>query len=168
MKNIYLVGFMGTGKTVVGRELAKKLKREFLDLDTLIEEKEKRKITDIFAKDGEPYFRKVEKEILLEASQKEGKVFSCGGGIVLDKENIQRMKETGIIICLQARPEVILERTREYKHRPLLNVKDSLKRIKELLDFRRSYYQKADYTIDTSDLGIEDVVERILEIIRND
>ena len=168
MKNIYLVGFMGTGKTAVGRELAKRLNREFLDLDSLIEEREKRKITEIFAKDGEPYFRRIEKEVLFEESLKEGMIFGCGGGIVLDNQNIQRMKETGVIICLMARPEIILERTRDYRHRPLLNVENPLKRIKELLDFRRPYYRKADYTIDTSDLEIKEVVEKILEIIKDD
>jgi shikimate kinase len=76
------------------------------------------------------------------------------------------MKETGMMICLFARPEVILERTKNYKHRPLLNVCDPLKKITELLDFRQPYYEKADYKIDTSDLEIRDVVERILEIIK--
>ncbi len=157
---------MGTGKTVVGKELAKKLNKDFFDLDDVIEEKEKRKITEIFSQDGETYFRKIEKEVLLEFSQKQDKIIGCGGGIVLDGQNIQKMKETGIIICLIASPEVILERTREYTHRPLLNAEDPLKKIKELLDFRRPYYEKGDYTIDTSNLSISEIVDKISGLIR--
>lgn len=166
MKNIYLVGFMGTGKTVVGKELAKKLNKDFFDLDDVIEEKEKRKITEIFSQDGESYFRKIERETLLEFSQKKEKIIGCGGGIVLDSQNIQKMKETGVIICLTASPEVILERTKEYRHRPLLNVEGPLKKIKELLDFRRPYYERTDYIIDTSNLSISEVVDKISELIR--
>jgi len=166
MKNIYLVGFMGTGKTAIGRELAKKLNKDFFDLDEIIEEREKRKITEIFSQDGETYFRKIERETLLEFSQEKGKIIGCGGGVVLDSQNIQKMKETGIIICFTASPEIILERTKRYRHRPLLNVEDPLKKIKELLDFRRPYYKRGDYTIDTSNLNISEVVDKILELIR--
>ena len=102
MNNIYLVGFMGTGKTAVGKELAKKKKLQFVDLDELIELREKRVISDIFAKNGEPYFRKAEKRVLKEVSKEKKFMVACGGGIVLDKGNIKIMKETGIIICLTA------------------------------------------------------------------
>ena len=165
--NIYLVGFMGTGKTAVGKNVARHLNRRFVDLDSIIEKKEKRPINEIFAQDGEPYFRKVEKQILKETSGlKKDLVVSCGGGIVLDKENIRIMKETGVMICLSARPEVIIARTRKYKHRPLLNVENPEKRIKELLDFRAPFYAQADYTIDTSDITVSEVVDKVLEYVR--
>jgi shikimate kinase len=165
MNNIYLVGFMGTGKTAVGKELAKKKKLQFVDLDELIELREKRVISDIFAKNGEPYFRKVEKRVSKEVSQEKKFVVACGGGIVLDKDNIKTMKDTGLIICLTASPEVILERTRAYRHRPLLNVKDPKKQIELLLKLRAPYYAQADKTIDTSKISIREVVDKIIKVI---
>lgn len=131
--NIYLVGFMGTGKTTVGRELAKNKKWSFVDLDKSIEVKEKRKIADIFAKDGEAGFRRIEKKTLKEVSKNDAQVVACGGGIVVDRDNIQIMKETGKIICLSAPVEVILKRTSKYSHRPLLNVPDPKTKIESLL-----------------------------------
>ena len=164
MGNIYLVGFMGTGKTAVGQALAKKKKLQFVDLDELIELREKRAISDIFAGDGEPYFRKVEKRVLKEVSKEKKFVVACGGGIVLDKGNIKIMKETGIIICLAASPVVILERTSAYSHRPLLSVKDPKKQIDLLLKMRAPYYAQADKTIDTSKISIREVVGKIVKV----
>lgn len=152
---------MGTGKTAVGRELAKKKKRQFVDLDELIELKEKRIISDIFAKEGEPYFRKIEKKTLKEAAKEKGFVVACGGGIVIDEENIRVMKASGTIICLSAAPEVILKRVCGAAHRPLLNVKNPRERIELLLKLRAPYYAKADKTIDTSNLSIKEVVAKI-------
>jgi len=164
--NIYIVGFMGTGKTAVGKEIARQLDRKFVDLDSLIEKRQNRKISQIFAEDGEPYFRKVEKKVLKQTSAKRDLVVSCGGGIVLDKENIRIMKDTGAMVCLSASPEVIIARTRGYKHRPLLNVDNPKKRIKELLEFRAPFYAQSDHTIDTSDLSVAEVAKRILEYVR--
>lgn len=167
MSNIYLVGFMGTGKTSVGRELARRWKCPFVDLDDLIELKEKRTIADLFAKEGEPYFRRAEKRALSEVSREKGFVVACGGGVVIDAGNIKAMKDTGKIFCLAARPEVILSRTCGCSHRPLLNVNDPIKRIELLLKMRSPYYAQADKTIDTSGLSVAEVVERILAETRN-
>ena len=164
MKNIVLVGFMGTGKTVVAKGLAKRLKMKFADLDDLIEERESKKISQIFAESGEPYFRQVEKEIVREVSQQKNRVIASGGGVVLDEENIQNLKRNGIMICLSAKPEAILERTKGYLHRPLLNTEDPKAKIEELLKFRAPFYAKANYTIDTSELTIEEVIEKVIEI----
>ena len=155
---------MATGKTAVGKELAKKKNWQFVDLDELIELRQKRTISDIFAKDGEPYFRKVEKRVLKEVSKEKKFVVACGGGIVLDKDNIKIMKETGIIICLTASPEVILERTSVYRHRPLLNVSNPRKQIELLLKLRAPYYAQADKTIDTSKISIREVVGKIVKV----
>ena len=163
MQDIYLVGFMGTGKTAVGRRLAKELGLRLVDIDDLLVKKEKRSIKDIFAQSGEPYFRKAEKEALKEVAGKRRQVVVCGGGIVIDPKNIMTMKQSGRLICLSARPEVILERTKRYTHRPLLNVADPLAKIKELLANRKPYYAKAGLTVDTSDLTIQQVAEKILE-----
>lgn len=156
---------MGTGKTAVGRELAKKNKWSFVDLDELIELREKRLISDIFAKDGEPYFRKIEKKVLSEVAREKKFVVACGGGIVINQDNIKTMKETGMIICLTATPEAILKRTSGYIHRPLLNVKDPKKQIELLLKLRAPYYAKADKTIDTSKISVEEVVKKVLKLI---
>ena len=156
---------MGTGKTAVGRELAKKKKWQFVDLDDLIELREKRTIGDIFAKEGEPYFRRLEKKVLREVAREKKFVVACGGGIVLDKDNIKIMKETGIIICLKATPEVILKRTAAYTHRPLLNVKGPKKQIELLLKLRAPYYALADKTIDTSKISVREVMGKVLRLI---
>lgn len=165
MGNIYLVGFMGTGKTTVGKELARRKKWRFVDLDELIELRERRTISEIFAKEGEPYFRRKEKEVLKEVAKEKKFVVACGGGIVIDKDNIKLMKETGIMVCLSATPEVILKRTSGYTHRPLLNVPEPKKQIELLLKLRAPYYAQADKIIDTSKLSVKDVVERILRFI---
>jgi len=167
-KNIYLVGFMGTGKTSVGKILAKKLKKEFVEMDEEIEKREGKKIVDIFRLFGEPYFRKVEKEVLKEIASCFNLVVSCGGGVVVDEENLKILKETGVVICLKAKPSVIYERTKKTKERPLLNVPEPLKKIKELLAKRAPFYAKADYSVDTSTLAPEEVSEKVIEILKNE
>ena len=164
--NTYIVGVMATGKTVVGLRVARKLNQQFIELDSLIEEEQKRKISQIFAEDGEAYFRSLEKQAIKKISLERDLVVSCGGGIVLDSQNIQIMKRTGLMICLSASPEVILARTRGTRHRPLLNVDDPKERIRELLKIRAPFYAQADYTIDTSDLDIPSVVNKVLEYAR--
>lgn len=157
---------MGTGKSAAGAFFAKKNKWYFLDLDNLIELREKRLIADIFAQEGEAYFRRMEKRVLKEVAKEKKFVVACGGGIVLDKENIALMKETGIIICLSASTAVILKRTRGESRRPLLNVPDQKKQIETLLKFRSPFYAQADCMIDTSDLTVEEVVRQISKIIK--
>lgn len=163
--NIYLVGFMGTGKSSVGRELAKRKKWQFVDLDELIELKEKRTIREIFAKDAEAYFRRVEKKVLKEVATQKNFVVACGGGIVLDKDNIKIMNETGVVICLTAAPDVILMRVSGYMHRPLLNVPNPKGQIEHLLKLRAPFYAQADKTIDTSKYSIIKAADRILKFI---
>jgi shikimate kinase len=167
MNNIYLVGFMATGKSAVGKELARKKKLRFLDLDELIELRERRTISDIFAKDGEPCFRRIEKRTLKEVAREKSFVVACGGGIVIDPENIRIMKDSGKVICLQATPEVILKRAYGCRHRPLLNVADPGKQIDLLLKLRAPYYARADKTIDTSKLTVEQVVEKIIGVTQS-
>jgi len=156
---------MATGKSIIGKEVAGKLGRRFADLDDLIESKEKRRISDIFAENGEPYFRKAEKEVLRRAAQESGFVYACGGGIVMDKENIAVMKKTGRIVCLTASPEVILKRVGDTSHRPLLNVPDPKKQVEQLLASRAPFYAQADITVDTSALSVEQVTAKILNLI---
>jgi len=164
MKNIVLVGFMGTGKTVTAKLLAKRLKLSYISIDDLIEKKEKRLISEIFEKDGEEYFRNIESETIKEISQRKNIVIDAGGGAVIKEENISNLKKNGIIICLKASPDVILARTKTQSHRPLLKVADLEKKVMELLACRAVYYAKADFTIDTSGLAPDEVAKKIEEI----
>ena len=163
--NIYLVGFMGTGKTSVGRQLAKEKGWNFVDLDELIELKEQRRIVDIFAKEGEPYFRKIEKKILKQVSAQKKFVVACGGGVVLDKANIKVMKKSGVMVCLCATCEAILKRVSASTHRPILNVAKPKERIELLLKMRAPYYMQADITVDTSHSSIKQVAAKISKIL---
>jgi len=167
MKNIVLVGFMGTGKTVIAKALSKKLNLKYVSTDDLIEKKENASIPDIFAKKGEKYFRKVEKDTVKEVSSTEGVVIDAGGGVIIDPENVESLKKKSILICLWADPEVILERTKRYTHRPLLNVDDPVAKINELLAFRKPFYERADYHINTSSMSIEGVIKEIEGVISN-
>lgn len=157
---------MGTGKTAVGEALARKKRWRFVDLDQLIELREKRTISSIFAKDGEPYFRRLESRILKEVAREKQFVIACGGGIVINQGNIRIMKEAGVIVCLTAAPAVILKRTKCETHRPLLNVRDPKKRIEFLLKLRAPFYARADKTIDTSKLNVKQVVKKIIGVTR--
>lgn len=158
---------MATGKTCAGRELAAKKKMRFLDLDELIELKERRTIADIFAQDGEPCFRRIEKRTLKEVAREKNFVVACGGGIVIDPENIKIMNENGVIVCLAAKPEVILKRSAGTLHRPLLNVRNPKEQIGHLLKMRAPFYARADHTIDTSKLSLEQVVKEIIGVTKS-
>lgn len=166
MKNIVLTGFMGTGKTEVGRLLARRLGYKFIDADSMIEEEQKMPITEIFKRFGEPYFRDVESEVIKRLSEMERVVISTGGGVVMREENMTNLRKKGVIICLMASPETIFERTKDDTSRPLLQVKDPLQRIRELLNFRRPYYEKADIMIDTDGKTPEEVAEEIIKKIQ--
>jgi shikimate kinase len=164
MRNIVLVGFMGTGKSAVGKLLAKKLNMDFLESDEMIETREKMSVKDIFEKKGEPYFRLVEKEVVKEASSRKNLVISAGGGAIVDEANLKTLKNSGIIICLKASPEIILKRTKDLKTRPLLNVPDPKKQIEDLLKKREPYYNKADYSIETDNLSVDEVVAKVMTL----
>ena len=165
---VALVGFMGTGKTAAGRELAAKTGREFIELDALIEEKAGRSIPEIFRDDGEIAFREMEIEATAEVARRKNAVIACGGGLVLNTINVDRLRKENVIICLTAESSVILQRTSgDTDGRPLLAVADRARQIEELLRFRRPFYERAaDSTVDTTDLTIERVVTKIMEELR--
>jgi len=166
MKNIVLIGFMGTGKTVVARQLARILGMKIIDVDTEIEKSMKMTINDIFKQFGEPRFREIETEIIKQVSENKNVIISTGGGVVLKQENIDSLRNNGIIICLTAEPETILKRTSNSNDRPLLRVDNPIKRIKELLDFRQPYYEKADLMINTENKTPLQIAEEIIENIK--
>jgi shikimate kinase len=162
--NIALIGFMGTGKTAVGKLLAKKLGREFIELDALIESKAGKSIPEIFQQDGEIAFREREIEATKEVAEKENAVIACGGGIVLNQINIDRLRVNSAIVYLTASPEAILKRTSsDSDERPLLVAEDKAAKVDALLKSRKPFYERAaDMTVDTSKLGVAEVVEQIL------
>ncbi|MBA7711654.1 Shikimate kinase [subsurface metagenome] len=166
--NIALIGFMGTGKTAAGKALAERLGKEFIELDALIELKAGKTIPEIFKQDGEIAFRELEIGVTKEVSQRKNAVIACGGGIVLNKINIDRLKEECLIVYLTASPGVILKRTSGDKNeRPLLKVVDRTSEIQRLLKFRKPFYGRAaDITINTSKLDINSVVEQIINKLK--
>jgi len=178
--NVVLIGFMGAGKTAVGKVLAKRLGKKFVELDSVIERKAGKSIPEIFQQDGEVTFRELEIEVTKEVSRDKNLVIACGGGIVLNKINIDRLKNESIIVYLTASPRVLLRRVSDSgEGRPLLNTsnrggdeprhydldaRSPLNRsIQELLRFRKPFYDRAaDIKISTSKLDIDSVAEQII------
>ncbi len=166
MKNLILTGFMATGKSAVGQLLAEALGYRFLDTDQMIEAQMGKSIPRIFQEDGETHFRQLEGEVLEEKAGSEGLVIASGGGMIMDEDNYQRLHQLGPIVCLQATPEVILERAGRKKNRPLLAVPNPLEKIRALLAARREAYARADFCVDTSQKTPEEVVSVILDSVR--
>ena len=167
--NIALIGFMGVGKTAVGKVLAEKLRKKFIELDSLIEQEAGKSIPDIFRQDGETAFRELEIKVTKEVSKGENLVIACGGGIVLNKINVDRLRENARMVYLTASPEVILRRiSEEGGQRPLLKVDDPALTIRELSNFRKPFYERAaDITVDTSKLDIHAIAERIIDKLKD-
>ena len=163
MKNIVLTGFMGVGKTEVGRELSAILGWKVVDVDDEIVKSKKMSINEIFSRFGEPAFRGMETEMIKKVSRKKNVIISTGGGAVLRQENMEFLKTSGVVVCLTARPETILKRTSRNRERPLLHVEDPLQRIHDLLEARGPFYEKADIMIDTEGKSPIGIAEEILE-----
>lgn len=165
---IILSGFMGTGKTVVGRLLAERCGLKWLETDALIEQQEGTSIAQIFATRGEGYFRDQESIVLRQVLGQESLVLSIGGGMLLCPENVQLLQAAGPIICLHASPQTILERTSATQERPLLDKPDSLAEIKRLLAAREEAYQQADYHLNTNNFTPQQVADHCEEVLATD
>ncbi|NLF01730.1 MAG: 3-dehydroquinate synthase [Anaerolineales bacterium] len=164
MKNIILTGFMGTGKTTIGLELARQLRRLFLDMDTEIEARAGKSIERIFSEDGEAVFRGMETRLCQELSTQQGLVIATGGGTLVAPDNRALLLQNGIGICLDAHPDEIARRLQGTRHRPLLNVEDPKAEIERLLAARREAYAALLWHIDTTGLSTRAVVQRAMEI----
>ncbi len=165
--NIVLTGFMGTGKSVVGKMLSRKLGWEYADTDQLIAEKAGRSIPQIFTRFGEEHFRSLEKEVVALVTQKNRTVIATGGGTILDPENLRLLSENGILVTLSATPEEIEKRTGGRKNRPLLTQnKNRRETIRNLLAQRNGYYQKTDIRIDTTGQTPAEVLEKLFSTLK--
>jgi len=164
--NIALTGMMGSGKTAVGKILAKKLNMIFFDMDGQIEKTAEKKIKDIFADDGEAVFRKMERELVKCLCLLDGLVISTGGGIVLDSANIKDLRKNGKIVFLKAKPEVLFERIKKEKHRPLVNVEDPLVALRRIYGKRKKLYADCDLCVDTAKKKPEEICGEIIKKLK--
>lgn len=166
MKNIYLIGFMGTGKSTVAKALAERLDAECVEMDQRIETEQGMAITEIFEKYGEEHFRDLETALLRSFAGEENLVVSCGGGSVLREENAALMKEMGEIVLLAARAETIYERVKDSTNRPVLNGHMSVGYIQELMNRRSARYETvADVCIATDAKSVDEICAEIIESI---
>jgi shikimate kinase len=162
MQNIALIGFMGTGKSSVGRLAAELLQFEFVDTDDLIEAQCGVTIEEIFKQQGESAFRQLERQAVENLSQRQKMVIATGGGLVADPANLASLKTHSLIVCLWASPETIWERVQSQTHRPLLQTADPLGKIRELLALRDPFYRQADVLIQTGQRSPKEVVQQVL------
>lgn len=164
MKNIAFIGFMGSGKSTISKELANKLNTTLIDVDDYIVEKNQMKITDMFDKYGEDYFRDKETEAIRDISKDSGIIISCGGGSVLRDENVKLLKENGTIVLLKATPETIYERVKDSTSRPILNGNMNVEFIAGLMEKRRERYESVtDVEIITDNKSVDEIIDEIMQ-----
>jgi len=167
MRNLVLFGFMGTGKSLIASKLQQILNLEILDMDHLIEQRAQKSIDRIFAENGEPYFRELEKNISTELSERRDLIISTGGGVVLNEQNIRNLTKNGVCFCLNALPETIFNRIKNETHRPLLKTDNPLGSIKSILNSRESCYAKVQFQIDTNNKNPDEICSEIVDIYKD-
>ncbi len=157
---------MGTGKSTVGRIVAEQLKFDLLDTDALIEQRSGKKITDIFAQNGESTFRQLEAQLVTELATCTNTIISTGGGLPTNPANLESLKSHSLVVCLWAAPEAIFERVREQSHRPLLHDADPLGKIRSLLNAREPFYKQADVLINSDLRSAREVAQQVINQFR--
>lgn len=167
-QNIILTGFMGTGKSSVGRLLALEMDREFFDMDEVIEQRERRTINQIFADVGEPYFRQLEANLCRELSGRENLVIATGGGALVPEENLRVMESTGWVICLDCEPAVLWGRIGHSQNRPMLAEEDETRfaRLAELLAQRAPAFERVQHHVDVTNLTREEAIVEVCKLVR--
>ncbi len=166
IRNLALTGFMGTGKSIVGRQVARELGFEFVDTDNLVEELAGVSIAEIFSQSDEAVFRKMERDVVAQLVHRDNTVIAAGGGLVVDPVNLESLKTHALIVCLWASPEAIWQRCRIQTHRPLLHDPDPQARIRELLAQREPHYRQADIIISTEIRPQREVVQQVVHQFR--
>ena len=164
--NIALIGFMGSGKSTVGRMVADQLRFTLLDTDHEIEARSGKSVAQIFALAGEAAFRQLEHELVLELASREQTVISTGGGLPVNPANLDSLKQHALVVCLWASPERIWERVRHHAHRPLLNGPDPQGKIRELLMEREPFYRQADVLLNTELRTLKEIAHQIVAQFR--
>lgn len=165
MKNIVLIGFMGTGKSCVGKILAETLGQQFIDLDEQVEQSVGMSIADYFSCHGEAAFRDKESAAVMAVAAQSHAVIATGGGVVIRQENMDRLKSSGILFCLSAPETTIMARTDGGERRPLLEQPDRLQTIRQLLASRQSQYRQADHWIETDGRTAAQVAAAIMKVL---
>jgi len=166
-RHVLLIGLPGSGKTVVGRRVAKRLSAKFVDVDELIEREQGRSVREIFAERGEPAFRALESEAVLRIVAGPAQIVSPGGGWAAQAGTLEAVRDRGVTIWLDVDPVVALDRATRTPARPLLNVPDPLSRMRALIDERRRRYERADATVDTTELTPDEAAEKVAELARS-
>jgi len=164
-RNVIICGFMGTGKSVVGKSVSTALGFDFMDTDSLIENRCGKTIAEIFREDGEEYFRDLEKEILFRLPERKT-VVAAGGGMIVDRENYRWLLRLGLIVLLTASVETICRRIRNDNSRPLLSGENSKDKVQRLLSQRQPVCDMIGYRINTDRLNVSDVCEAVIKIYR--
>ena len=167
IQNLALIGFMGTGKTSIGRLVAEQLHYDFVDTDELIESSTGRTIPEIFAQQGEAAFRQLEARLVEELAARTRTVISTGGGLPVNPANLASLKTHALVVCLWASPEKIFERVRAQNHRPLLHDPDPMAKIRSLLAAREPAYRQADVLINTELRSAREVAQQVLHQFRS-
>ena len=166
--NIFLIGFMGAGKSMIARTLQRELGFPLVEMDERIVQEQGMSINDIFAQYGEAHFREIESQLVVDLGKQEPSIVSCGGGVVVRPENTQNMKKSGRIVLLKASPETIFERVKNSTDRPILNGHMNVEYIAELMEKRRVLYEEAaDITIQTDGKTREQICEEIIGKLRD-
>ncbi|WP_205880959.1 shikimate kinase [Limisphaera ngatamarikiensis] len=166
IRNVALIGFMGSGKSAVGKLVAAELGFDFLDTDEKIEQAAGMSIPEIFRSLGEAGFREWERRIVRSLAGLRNTVIATGGGLPTYDDHLERLKEHSLVVCLWASPEVLFERVRHHTHRPLLQTEDPLQRIRELLARREPWYRRADVMIGTEQRSIREVAAQVIHAFR--
>ena len=166
--NIFLIGFMGAGKSTIARTLQRELGFPLVEMDERIVQEQGMSINDIFAQYGEAHFREIESQLVVDLGKQEPSIVSCGGGVVVRPENTQNMKKSGRIVLLKASPETIFERVKNSTDRPILNGHMNVEYIAELMEKRCALYEEAaDITIQTDGKTREQICEEIIGKLRD-
>ncbi len=166
IRNLALIGFMGTGKSCVGRLIASRLRFDFLDTDTIIEARAGKSINEIFAQDGESAFRDLERRVVAELVQRRRTVIATGGGLGANEANLASLKQHALVVCLWASPAAIWKRVGHQTHRPLLMGPDPQASIAALLAEREPVYRRADVLVNTETRSVRQVAQHVLHEFR--